>query len=68
MDYKINSDEIWKSSSKFKTIVSAVDDVGMRVETAVLWHCVIYMKNSWSVIIPIRVSPVLEQDCKKLVL
>jgi hypothetical protein len=40
----------------------------MRIETDVLWHIVIYVKNSWSVIIPIRVSPVLEQECKKLVL
>jgi hypothetical protein len=36
MEYKINSDEILQSSSKPKTIVSAVDDVDMRVETVVL--------------------------------
>ena len=36
MEYKINSDELSQSSSKPKTIISAVDDVGMRVETDVL--------------------------------
>jgi len=36
MGFKINSDEKSQSSSKPKTIVSAVDDVGMRVETDVL--------------------------------
>jgi hypothetical protein len=36
MEYKINSDEISQSNSKPKTLLSAVDDVGMRIETDVL--------------------------------
>jgi hypothetical protein len=36
MEYKINSDEISQSSSKPKTLLSAVDDLGMRIETDVL--------------------------------